>query len=342
MIRVVRFGVDTLEVSFRGPLHEHFAEELDELKAKAQREEHPQIVTVGGIDMGLQPQGLRPWPYLLKSDCFHLRLGTSTHYPTASVRLSALGLAALGHERLYEDAKGAAASVGAVNECGVSRLDLAVDFQGWTPSVAEMDNVVCAAEFRPVFPSTRNAETFQFGKGAIVVRVYNKSRELVVSGKDWMHTLWCESPDYDPAQDVWRFEVQYRREVLRELRAVNVEVAFGALDALLAYGLDWANLRVPQGTSTDRWHEDERWTLLRHATGATYALPRLRDESRVGHIDVLIPMIAGAVISVAARLGVWDLRRVMGIVSGSITQYAGRDGSTFEELARRRAEKLLG
>ena len=53
-------------------------------------------------------------------------------------------------------------------------------------------------------------------------------------------------------------------------------------------------------------------------------------------------MIAGMAASVGARLGVYDLDNVLGILGKLIEKYAARDGSTFDELARRRAEKLLG
>jgi hypothetical protein len=44
----------------------------------------------------------------------------------------------------------------------------------------------------------------------------------------------------------------------------------------------------------------------------------------------------------AARLGVYNLHRVLGILEPLIAEYAARDGLDFPERARRRTEKLLG
>lgn len=342
MTRVIWSGVDTLEASFWGQLDKEFAERLAMLKAKAQREEHPQYLEQGVFNLAVQPQGLRPWAYLLKSDNVHLRVGTSPQFPTASARLLAVGLASFGHKALYDAARWALHGIGADTEGGLSRLDLAVDFQGWVPTVAEMDNVVCNSPFRPIYPSTRNPETYVFGKGDIMVRVYNKTRELAVSGKSWMHALWQESPDYDPELDVWRFEVQFRGEALKEYEMRYAADAFANLDGLLGVGLDWANLRMPRGASSDRWEEDPRWTALREGAGANRYLERVRVESRIGYVEQLIPMIAGMLMSVGARLGLYDLDMLLAVVAAEVQKYAARDGLDFEELTRRRAEKLLG
>ncbi len=342
MISVVWFGMDTLEASFRGDLEPAFSVRLAELKAKAQEEEHPQGLQFAGLDFAVQDHGLRPWPYLLKGDEMHLRLGTTSHYPTASIRLGALGLASYGHQALYEIAAEALAGVGADQEAGLSRLDLAVDFQGWTPTTTEMEGVVCAASFRPVYPNTHAPETFQYGKGQVVVRVYNKTREIAVKGGTWRTALWDSCRGYRSDQDVWRFEVQLRREALKELGAGAARDAFCKLDALLGYGLDWANLRVPQGQSSDRWQEDERWTALRDATKSGRYLKRLKAESRVGDVERLVPMIGGLSVSVGARLGVYNLHQLLGILEPLIAEYAARDGLDFRERARRRTEKLLG
>jgi hypothetical protein len=342
MITVVWFGVDTLEASFRGTLNPGFALTLSELKAKAQLEEHPQGHRLAGLDFAVQDHGLKPWPYLLKGDEMHVRFGTSPHFPTASVRLGALGLASYGHQALHEMAAEAVAGVGADQQAGLSRLDLAVDFQGWAPTTEEMGGVVCAASFRPVYPNTHAPETFQYGKGQIVVRVYNKTREIAVKGGAWRSALWQSCRGYRSDEDVWRFEVQLRSEALKELGAHSAHDAFRNLDGLLGYGLTWANLRVPQGQSSDRWQEDERWSALRDATGATRYLQRLKAESRVGDVERLVPMIGGLAVSMAARLGVYNLHRVLGILEPLIAEYAARDGLDFPERARRRTEKLLG
>jgi hypothetical protein len=342
MITVVWSGIDTLETSYRGSLAAPLAAALDELKARAQEVENPQPLTLGSTDFAVQERGMRPWAYLLKGDEMHLRLGAKQKYPAASFRLLAMGLAAHGHEALFDTAHRLAMGCGDLGEPGLSRLDRTVDFQGWTPTTPEMDNVVCAATFRPIYPSWKKPETFQFGKGQIVVRLYNKTRELAASDKQWLRELWKLAPGYNPELDVWRFEVQYRRKALCELGMDMPAHAFANLDRLLGFGLDWCNLRIPRGKSSDRWLEDERWTALRDAAHAEGSLSRVRVEARVGTVEQLVPMITGASLSAAARLGVYELPLLWQILEPLVRQYAERDGSSFRELAKDRASKLLG
>ena len=38
--------------------------------------------------------------------------------------------------------------------------------------------VVCKSNFRPVYPNTVSPQTFQFGKGEVVVRLYDKTAQI--------------------------------------------------------------------------------------------------------------------------------------------------------------------
>ena len=182
MIRVVWSGVDTLEASFRGKLAENTVVALEAAKTRAQEQDLPEPFRVGNVELLVSGGGLKPWRYLLKHEDLHLRLSSVREIPTVSARLLASGLVAYGHEPLYRMAADLAQELGARPD-GLSRLDLAADFQGFEPTVAEMESIVCPASFRPIYPSLQHPETFQFGKGDIVVRLYNKSRELAHSTK---------------------------------------------------------------------------------------------------------------------------------------------------------------
>jgi len=255
-VSVLWCGIDTLEASYRAVLDPGLVDTLEELKAAAQRDEAPQPLEIGGYQASVQARGLKRWRFLVTGEDLHLRLSPTGTAPNISVRLLSLGLLALGHERLFALAEELACSCGHVSRLGLSRLDVACDFQGFVPTFADAQRIVCRASYRPIYPNTENPETFYFGCGAIVVRLYNKTREIAQSGKGYWRTVWERHPGFDAERDVWRFELQLRREALDELGCRDPEAAFANLERLLGFGLDWANLRVPQGKSTDRWEED--------------------------------------------------------------------------------------
>src|SRR5690606_15236511 len=153
---------------------------------------------------------------------------------------------------------------------------------GYVPTYEDSLRIVCPAVFRPIYPNTANPETFQFGKEQIVVRIYNKTREIAQSGKGYWQHVWAVNPDYDPTQDVWRFELQLRRQALDELGCREPQEALASLDRLFAYGLEWANLRIPSGQSTDRWQEDPAWGELRAALFLGEPVARVKSVSYVG------------------------------------------------------------
>lgn len=344
MISVLVASVDTLEVSFRGELSDERYGELEAAKKGAAVTEIPQRVKVAGLSFFVAPHGMKPYRFLLKSDDMHLRATAARHLPTVSARASALGLAAYGHHALYEMARACAADLGAPEELGVSRLDLAVDFQGWTPTVEEVSSIVCPAVFRPIYPSIALMETAQFGTGDTVARLYNKTREIVVSGKSWVRETWAARPGYRPEEDVWRFEIQLRRETLRALGCVTAQDAFERLAGLLAYGMDWCSLRVPTGLSSDRWPEDERWAAIRrgaHFEGRQL-VPYLKREAFVGSMEKLLPLFVGVLVSMAARVGVADLDVALGVVERIVPNYLEERGQDFRTMVQDRTAKLAG
>lgn len=336
-LRVLRSCVDTLEVSFRGMVRPEVAKALRYSKARAQEEETPQPIKVDGVVLAVQSHGLKPWGYVLEHEAVQVRVSLAKNVPTVSVKLLAVGLAEYGHEGCYALAERIAVGIGADPVATVSRLDIAVDFQGWVPTMARMEGIVCPAAFRPVYPSIARPQTWQFGKGGIVVRVYNKTAELNVSGKGWQAEVWAACEGYDPADPVWRFEVQYRREVLRECGVELVADAFGKLDALLAYGLGWCSLRVPDGTAhTGDWPIAPEWEVLKAATVGAAPVDRIRVGAYLARFDALIPQIAGLLVSAGAAVSCYSAEHVSEMVLRGVEAYLADAGRDFGADVRRR------
>lgn len=341
-MNVLWSGVDTLEASFKGELAPELAEYLDELKALAQLEERPVTTILGDYPFSVSGSGLKPWRWLLKGDDFHLRLSPSRHIPTASVRLLSVALATYGHEQLYRLAYDVAGLVGELDEAGASRLDIFADLQGFEPSVADMEGIVCPASYRGVHLSGSVPQTFQYGKGALVLRVYNKTAELASSHKAWLREVWATRDGYDSERDVWRVEVQLRREALSSLGCHTIADAFAMLADLFASALAWCELRVPDGANQSRWVRSAVWDELCAQSFGGVALPRLKQLARVAAMDQVVPQALGLLVSGSAHLGITDPDEAFCLLASRSREYLASRGQDFGDRVRMRQVELRG
>lgn len=230
----------------------------------------------------------------------------------------------------------------------ISRVDLFVDVQGWAATLQDMICLCTPATMtRALFLKGRtctgtrdhsgpwtdpeNAD-FKIGKGNLVLRIYDKLRELPNMGKWWFLDLWARSPDYQEGGGVWRVEFQLRRPVLRQfqftlhtdegerqVRGVNtvpdLACAYGSLWRYLCgdktvSGRGWASLKTPPRRMSlerlldarmDRWAEHPAWTVIReHQVEET---PITRTPTRkLRDADKLAPIWAGFTASMYSLL----------------------------------------
>lgn len=343
-ITVLRAGIDTLEVSYRGSITSGWPERLDGYKSLAQSQGYPASLKAGIFDLFMRDKAFGFWRWLLTHPEFHLRMLESARpgQPNAQIRLSAFGLANQSPELLLFFAANALREFGSFEELVVSRADVAVDFQGWVPTVAQIDNVVCSAAFRPIYPSIGKPETYQFGKGAVVARLYDKTAEIDASDKRWLKEVWEINGPYDPSQSVWRFEVQLRRQALKELGVNSSEGLFASVSAFLDYGLTWANLRVPgPDTTKTRWAEDPRWTALRAATFDGQPLLRAATVPTLLSLDGVVSRMLTGVATLGARYDISDYDQAMGRLYYVLLHEMMSKKLDFSVLVERQRRRIL-
>lgn len=316
-IRPLRFAIDTMEITFAGTLDPIAGDALEPAKKRAQVSDTPEPITIGGVEFMLQPKGRPRYGYVLRSEHLLVSMNTGAVYPQMIVRLLSEGLVAKGAEALSRQARTVGAHFGLM-PLGVSRLDMALDFQGWAPTFEEMQNVLCLSPFRPVYPSTDRPETFQFGKRDVVVRLYNKSREILVKHKEWWRFVWRTIPNYIEAEDVWRIEVQLRTNALRALSARSVEVAISGADLRFDWALDeFCSLRLPSETDSNkrRWREHPLWSELRRSVWCGGDLiGRVRPAKVLVEYTRLVSRQLGLIASAGATIesdDYWHVARVL-------------------------------
>lgn len=342
-LRVLRAGIDTLEVSLAGTITEEVIERLDTLADRAREREVPEPLDCVFTTMLVQPRAFGRWSWRLVDPRFHIVLKRRAAHGgvIGQVRFFSFGLANEHPDMLWMLIRSILHQFGDFTTLAVSRADVCVDFQGWVPQEDEMKNIVCPSGARKTVGTDKGVQTFYFGNKP-KVRLYDKTEELDASQKSWFRDVWGQSEDYDPAEPVWRAEFEAYNETLRPLGITSPEVLFEKPEALLDYGLRWAQLRVPTGDQTKtRWPEDPRWTALRAAIFGGVPLQRRMRVPELISLDSVIRRHIGLMATAAAYYGAHDYMDATQRVSMAAEIRMMREDMDFGALVEIKERRIL-
>jgi hypothetical protein len=278
-ISLVGFGVDTLILNVYGDLNENLLAQLDLAKELAQASAGDEYLaplpSYDGENLMLYASGVKHYDFLARCGdlTVTLRRPSRSPLPGAVVRIASAALWRLGGGgRVACDL--ALAWIHEVFGDGllkvqVARADLAADFQGWAPTYADTCGVVRRADSLDLrFSKRGELETVAAGRSTrLRLSLYNKSKEVMKSGKTWFRDLWAAAGANDQ-RDVWRCEYQYGREFLHQHGIETVDQFWAGLDGLWAYGLAWFRFAVPNEADMShphRWPVNAAWEVLRSA-----------------------------------------------------------------------------
>jgi len=329
---LLRSCVDTLEHTFSGDVPDEIADTLDELKVLGQSKEQAQSLVMAGRELFVQPQSVRRYRWLLQNRDFLLMLRRSGAGPCLLAKLSAFGLATRGIHVLWDELLTITAELH-LAPLNLSRLDLAIDFQGWAPTFEEMRNVRCRSTYRPVLPNVDHPETFYFGKTPKMLRVYNKTRQIIEKDKLCWRPIWRDTGRLDEGVDVWRIELELGSQVLKEVSCRSFGVAMERLADLFSWGLEEASLGLPNGDSNRaRWPEDPRWQELRLGFGEPHAVHRARHMPELLDYQRAVQRYVSVLSSLGASLGRTDYAEVAQLLYDGGEGYIADKGKRFPDL----------
>ncbi len=361
--RIVARGVDTFIVNVfhideqgkpvkRG-LDDVLARQLDGWKREAQgiHDEVPTSLVFNGKTLHMYPNGggRGQWPWMLKSRDITLYISRGQWNGIATVRFASEYLWSFSrlldavvevqvflddvfHDELYLQ---------------VSELHLCVDVAGWS-DVQQLDrqkHFVTHSRKRgeysvPDWGSDAQSGDYAYGLqrtgfdfsrgGSVSVSIYDKTREIRQSGKEWFvdiwrHNGWMEEED----GQVWRVELRLKREALHEL--LVDEVFHGVEDVyelpdllplLWAYGVGtpgkseegvksdgWLRCVFPGTDKTrSRWPTHPVWTVVQQAFLADVSVPEqvgkvVRKRHEEHSINKGLEAVMGYLSSLAAWAG---------------------------------------
>lgn len=258
-------GIDTLQCAYflepRGVPALDFGK-LAELKEsiRQSKSKNPAALELAGTGFLLHPYGTSSgYPFVLENEQFKIECG-EFNKPNFYVTFRSQALwresAWLLHERFLSWARSAGfvpyrpETLSRVDYCFDYHLPV-VDFTG--------DDFVSRSTKDSQYREAKRVQTFSFGKGDIVLRVYDKVAEIQQqSQKVWFYLLWGRDTD------VWRIEWQVRKSILKEHDINTFDDLKDQQGDLLRYlANDHDTLRVPTNDSnSSRWPLHPLWQDL--------------------------------------------------------------------------------
>lgn len=317
---ILRFGIDSLYLSYQGELSEEGENKLFALKELAQsddpRKQDKAQISIGGHLFEVLDKGQKPFAYVLVDNWFRIAFSKSTSrsMPLAYIQVSSEVLTFTSIAEILHDLEFVINSLSRqVSRANVSRADLFVDFtteydldaidiNHWVTRTTLFDKHY----IRPHFTGW----SIGYG-GDISARLYNKTLEIKKSGKDYLLPIW-ESAGWKEGHSVWRLEFQYMRELLNQVDSVPLKTFLTNQGPLWRFACnDWLRLSVPnkKDSNASRWPTHPLWSVLSQLSweyNSGKSLKRIRKQ-RVPSDDILFKHGMAGLTSFMALHGITDI-----------------------------------
>ena len=313
--KALRWGVDSLYLSYPGELSKEVDAQLKALKEFAKSNDPAEVakaqLAVAGHIFEVKEKGASLFPYILEDGAFRIQLSRPGHKaPMAYVKVSARFLAHVGPVEAEKHLYAVLAELGEIKEsANVSRIDLFVDFQssedmeGW-----DRHAWVTRASSINAYAVSGQFSGWSVGLGGVIsARLYNKLLEIVVSGKDWILPLW-QKAGWEGSGLVWRLEFEIKREVLTQKGLSKLAQVLDNLNGLWSYACtEWLRLTMPSqdDKTRSRWPIHPLWLLLSSVDWESKGGPlgKRFSPARSPNDDKLFQNAYSAILSYMAKHG---------------------------------------
>ncbi len=369
-VQVLSFGIDTLVISVSGELSEDFLLLSEMAKEDAQgsptREDLSPLPPFLGHNLMMQAKGgkgMGGYTFLASSDDLAVKWKRPNGFKVAPmvIEFRSVLLWRLGGGG-WNAVAAVLAWLGEVFPAGfrdgVARFDQCADVQGWVPGLVDLGGIVKRADTLAVYGDDGKEyqeeglgyrlakgdtlETVAAGRSnRLRASVYDKTKEIRKSGKDWFRDVWGQNPSYSADLPVWRVEFQYGREFLHKYRVETLEDLRLHQQALFRYALGWFSWRERQATDLEhpqRWPIIPAWVALGEAVPASAALPLARVAAP--KLKQLAQMADGVLGTFMAKTGMTDPVEALDRIQAIVRLQKGAEGMR-KVLAKKRERYAL-
>jgi hypothetical protein len=351
----LRFGIDSLYLSYHGQLADEWNIKLDELKTIAQSEDEAEQalaqVSIGLHIFEVRDKGMPRFPYVLVDNCFFIKINRklSKILPMAHVQISSEYLAAVGVEAAEIDLRMVINTLGIIDgEASVSRADLFLDFVCLDNlAMIEQPDWITRANLMAKYFDCRLDEPFTgwvIGMGGnLHARLYEKVVEIVnKSHKTYLFELW-QANGWQVGEKVWRMEFQTEKQTLKELGIINLSDLLKQQVALWHYLThDWLRLSIPNPNDTkrDRWPNHPLWDAIASVYALQLDQPRLKRfrPARLPADERLFVHGLGGLTSFMASRGIEDFGEGLGEYLAQAKEFHASKGEPFHSYVGRKVK----
>jgi hypothetical protein len=343
----LRWGVDSLYLSFAGELHPDVEHQLELLKELAQSDKLEEQafaqIKLGEHIFEVKDKSTGMFAFTLVDNCFRINISRSRakSLPMAYVQISSEYLTHKAHAEIVLELQKLLSELGNVNSsASVSRIDLFVDF-GSNESMESWDRHAWLTRSDNIdqYSIKGMFSGWTIGLGSpLAGRLYDKILEIVSSKKDYLLPLWKQA-GWNGDSRIWRMEFEFKREVLRQLNIKTYEDAKQNLNGLWDYATtNWLRLTLPNPADSNRsrWPLHHLWGYISAIDFETFGgeLSRTFSSQRIPSDQRLFSHGFSVLSSFMAREGLTDLGAAMELYHTHLYHYINtrsmNEGVTFE------------
>lgn len=316
--KILIAGIDTLEIGYcivRYYLSQEEWDMLEEAKGRAQSTLYDKGTGVRfrSYDFMVLRTGSGRYKFILSNEDLDIRIfadaRSGEHFPELKIRFKSQFLWRHGWQDAVRKVDEWLRTWAYVIEVKVSRIDITADFMGKLPILSpELREVVARPRKKRTFGTFERYSDgnepsgYKFGENDLSCRIYDKTKEINISGKKWFEYLWVKK-GWIEGKAVTRVEFQCRRKILRMMQIDAIEDLFLKVPDLWRYLTgEWFTVRVIQNDShRTRWPITGFWQVVQSAGscfGEVTGVSRLKQMK--ARKDILERNLRGYVFSLAA------------------------------------------
>ena len=347
-VQVLSKGIDSIYASQRGLLDDFEIDHLKTLKQYAQSEDlnirNQAQITCNDALFDVLKRGTKYFPYIIKDKRFNIQLSSGRNQiPLSYTQISAQYLAYVGPEAAIKELETVVGQLGTVSYTSISRGDLYIDVvtNFKLDDLGPIDFV--GRPIQCVRYYSRGFEGLKFITDDLILRIYDKTKEIKVSKKEYMKENWLAA-GWDGISPVYRIEFQLNSKALRELGVQFPEQLLQKQGSLWGYCTrKWIRIVAPgRHSSRDRWPTHEFWEHVQNGYGFTPAATRLKHYSRTSPPSdrYIFGYALSPLLAYMAKHQIFDIEKVgegyfRDLISFHIQKYNG-----FENFKKVIIEKI--
>jgi hypothetical protein len=271
-VKFLRWGIDSLYLSYQGNLYPEIHEQLIQLKKQAQSD-NPQEQAKAQLKLGdhlfeVKDKGTSMFSYVLEDNAFRIQLSRPNKaVPMAYVKLSSEYLTHLSPKDAEHRLSTILSQLGALEStANVSRVDMFVDvvshqdMESW-----HRDAWVTHAESINAYSIDGHFTGWAIGLGGVIAaRLYDKLFEIDKSKKYYLIPLW-EQSNWQQGEPIWRLEFEFKRQFLVQKNLAKLTEVLANLNGLWSYATtEWLKLSIPNhiDQTRSRWPIHPLWAAI--------------------------------------------------------------------------------